>query len=179
MAAGGAADTVPLTADNPSGNVSVTAPDVAGTVMVTAMATSETAAGFRDVTVSDAQTLTVTVQEAQLVQLTLQLEAPSEVTVGSTFPVTVGVADGMLLPTGAMVPVVVSLNGTDIDEVDLTSDDPTATATVTAPVTAGLFTVAVRGSTEDEAIDEVLPASAEVTAEAVALVLVLSGPQAK
>ena len=57
-------------------------------------------------------------------------------------------------------------------------DDPTATATVTAPVTAGLFTVAVRGSTEDEAIDEVLPASAEVTAEAVALVLVLGVPDA-
>ena len=55
---------------------------------------------------------------------------------------------------------------------------PTATATVTAPVTAGLFTVAVRGSTEDEAIDEVLPASAEVTAEAVALVLVLGVPDA-
>ena len=38
--------------------------------------------------------------------------------------------------------------------------------------------MAVRGSTEDEAIDEVLPASAEVTAEAVALVLVLGVPDA-
>ena len=52
-------DTVRLTADNPSGNVSVTAPDVAGTVMVTAMATTVT--GALEVAVSDAQTRTVEV----------------------------------------------------------------------------------------------------------------------
>ena len=75
-----------------------------------------------------------------------------------------------------MVPATISFpaaTGGSTEREVLTLDDPTATATVTAPVTAGLFTVAVRGSTEDEAIDEVLPASAEVTAEAVALVLVL------
>ena len=173
-------DTVRLTADNPSGNVSVTAPDVAGTVMVTAMATTVT--GALEVAVSDAQTRTVEVLEVLAEgTVVLTLAAPTTVTVGSTFPVTVGVAAGTL-PAGAMVPATISFpaatGGSTEREVVLTLDDPTATATVTAPVTAGLFTVAVRGSTEDEAIDEVLPASAEVTAEAVALVLVLGVPDA-
>ena len=79
---------------------------------------------------------------------------------GLHLPVTVGVAAGTL-PAGAMVPATISFpaatGGSTEREVVLTLDDPTATATVTAPVTAGLFTVAVRGSTEDEAIDEVLP----------------------
>ena len=57
---------------------------------------------------SDAQTRTVEVLEVLAEgTVVLTLAAPTTVTVGSTFPVTVGVAAGTL-PAGAMVPATIS-----------------------------------------------------------------------
>ena len=112
----------------------------------------------------------------------LTLDAPANVTVGDVFTVAVGVAEGTPLPVGTTVTATVSFAAGTADsterEVVLTPAMSSDTVRFTAPVTAGDFTVAVSGSTDDVSIDEVLPASIQVSVDAVVVMLTLSGPDA-
>ena len=163
---------VSLTAANPSEEVSFTAPLNVGEVMVTATVEVRTAPDAREVAVAAAATQTVQtvlVPVADAVELTLN--APGIVTVGSTFPVTVGVAAGISL-MGAVV-TSVSFNAPDSKaiEVTLSGENSTATVQFTAPVTAGIFTVEVRDS------PTAIGTAASVTVEPVAIMLRLRAPQ--
>ena len=123
-------------------------------------------------------TETVEVLAEGIVALTL--DAPDRVTVGDVFTVAVGVAEGTPLPVGTTVTATVSFAAGTADsterEVVLTPAMSSDTVRFTAPVTAGDFTVAVSGSTDDVSIDEVLPASIQVSVDAVVVMLTLSGP---
>ena len=171
VAFGEATQQITLSDTMPERMVTFTAPDVSTSqlVVVSARQTAVEPEGL----VAASVTRTVEVLAAGTVALTLA--APTTVMVGELFVVTVGVAEGTRLPTGATVTAVVSLESADV-EVVLTSGAPTATASVTAPVTAGDFTVTVRGSADDASINEVRPASAQVTVEPVAVEVQLSGP---
>ena len=111
----------------------------------------------------------------------LTLAVPDEnVTVGATFTVTVGVATDTPVPVGTTLTATISFpEGDDAEmgtaEVELTMMASSAMADIRAPFAAGDFTVEVNGMTS-EAIPEVRPASAQVSVEAVALALELSGP---
>jgi len=128
----------------------------------------------------EAASATQTVEVLAAGTVALTLEAPLNVTVGATFTVTVGVSAGTQLMEGATVIATISFPAGTADsaeqEVELTPDLSLDTRIFMAPVTAGDFTVAVSGSTDDASIDEVRSASAQVSVEAVALVLVLGGP---
>ena len=170
---------VSLTAANPSEEVPFTAPLNVGEVMVTARAEVQTAPNAREVAVAAAMTQTVRVLAEGIVALTL--DAPLSVTVGDTFTVTVGVAEETPLPESVSVTATISLRAADGDErerkaVVLTSASSSVRTAFTAPVTAGLFTVAVSGREEAGSIDGVAATSAQVSAEAVAVRLQLSGP---
>ena len=163
---------VSLTAANSSEEVSFTAPLNVGEVMVTATVEVRTAPDAREVAVAAAATQTVRtvlVLVADAVELTLN--APGIVTVGSTFPVTVGVAAGISL-MGAVV-TSVSFNAPDSKaiEVTLSGEKSTATVQFTAPVTAGIFTVEVRDS------PTAIGTATSVTVEPVAIMLRLRAPQ--
>ena len=116
--------------------------------------------------------------------LMLEISAPPSVTVGSTFPVTVGVAEETLLAEGISVTATVSFRTADGEaiieeiEVTLTAEQRTATEEFTAPVTAGVYTLAVSGQVEETAALRVTVtgASTSVTAVPVAVMLRLSGP---
>ena len=155
-------------------SVAVTAPAEAGPAPLLAEGV-EAASSMLELDVL-AATATVQVTELRDIMLTVSAQ-PSVTVVGSTIMVTVGVAEGMLLPLGAMVTATISFPAGTADStqqvVVLTSDDPAITVIFMAPVTAGDFTVAVSGNTDDVSIDEVLSASAQVTAEAVMLALEL------
>ena len=172
---------VSLTAANPSEEVPFTAPLNVGEVMVTARAEVQTAPNAREVAVAAAMTQTVRVLAEGIVALTL--DAPLSVTVGDTFTVTVGVAEETPLPESVSVTATISLRTADGDErerkeVVLTSASSSVRTAFTAPVTAGLFTVAVSGREETDSIDGVAGTSAQVSVEAVAVRLQLSGPAA-
>ena len=167
-----------LTADN-SEEVPFTAPLNVGEVIVTARAEVQTAPDAREVAVAAAMTQTVQVLAEGTVALTL--DAPLSVTVGDTFTVTVGVAEETPLPESVSVTATISLlaaNGEEIErkEVVLTSASSSFRTAFTAPVTAGLFTVEVSGREEAGSIDGVAGTSAQVSVEAVAVRLQLSGP---
>ena len=172
---------VSLTAANPSEEVPFTAPLNVGEVMVTARAEVQTAPNAREVAVAAAMTQTVRVLAEGIVALTL--DAPLSVTVGDTFTVTVGVAEETPLPESVSVTATISLRTADGDErerkeVVLTSASSSVRTAFTAPVTAGLFSVEVSGREETGSIDGVAATSAQVSAEAVAVRLQLSGPAA-
>ena len=172
---------VSLTAANPSEEVPFTAPLNVGEVIVTARAEVQTAPNAREVAVAAAMTQTVRVLAEGIVALTL--DAPLSVTVGDTFTVTVGVAEETPLPESVSVTATISLRTADGDErerkeVVLTSASSSVRTAFTAPVTAGLFTVAVSGREETDSIDGVAGTSAQVSVEAVAVRLQLSGPAA-
>ena len=170
---------VSLTAANPSEGVPFTAPLNVGEVMVAATVEVQTAADAREVAVAAAMTQTVQVLPEGTVALTL--DAPLDVTVGDTFTVTVGVSEETPLPESVSVTATISLRAANGDErerkeVVLTSASSSVRTAFTAPVTAGLFSVEVSGREEAASIDEVAGTSAQVSVEAVAVRLQLSGP---
>ena len=120
-------------------------------------------------TLLDTSAARIAVQVLAPVQLTL--DVPPSVTVGDTLTVTVGVAAETPLPEGVSVTATLSFSADGVDDrvVTLTSGAPTATASFTAPVTAGVFRVEVSGRA-------VIGTSASVTVEPVAVMLQLSGP---
>ena len=118
-----------------------------------------------------------------LVPVELTLEVPENVTVGEPFTVMVGLTEGMPLPEGVSVTAVVIFSAVDgqeigIEEVVLTPGLPSGPASFTAPVMAGSFRVEVSGREDEASISEVTGTSAQVSVEAVAVMLQLSGPQA-
>ena len=127
-----------------------------------------------------ATTVEQTVEVLPAGTVALTLAAPENVIVGNTFTVTVGVEEGTPLADNTTVTATISLqneSGEDVAvEVELTPTMSLNTRILTAPLRAGDFTVAVSRSSEDEFAGDVLPTSAQVSAEAVALVLQLSGP---
>ena len=129
-----------------------------------------------------ATTVEQTVEVLPAGTVALTLAAPENVIVGNTFTVTVGVEEGTPLADNTTVTATISLqneSGEDVAEpvvVELTPTMSLNTRILTAPLRAGDFTVTVSGEGEGAAIDQVLPISAQVSAEAVALVLQLSGP---
>ena len=169
-----------LTPGAPTASVLVMAPMAGGSE--TLLATGEEAADSRlELNVLPAQA-TVRVQAEDTVQLTL--DAPPSVTVGSTFPVTVGVAAEMPLAEGVSVTATVSFRAAGGEEIQaetavLTAMSSSATRVFTAPVTAGTYTLAVSGQVEetDDLRVTVTGASTSVTAEPVALMLRLRGPE--
>ena len=170
-----------LTPGAPTASVLVTAPAAGGEALLTATGTA-TADSRLELNVLPAQA-TVRVQAEGTVQLTVN--APPSVTVGSTFPVTVGVAAETPLAEGVSVTATVSFRTADGEaiieeiEVTLTAEQRTATEEFTAPVTAGTYTLAVSGQVEetDDLRVTVTGAAASVTAEPVALMLRLRGPE--
>ena len=181
VSAGTERQEVSLTAANPSEDAPFTAPLNVGEVMVAATVKVQTAPNAREVAVAAAVTQTVQVLPEGTVALTL--DAPLSVTVGDTFTVTVGVSEETSLPESVSVTATISLlaaNGDERErkEVVLTSASSSVRTAFTAPVTAGLFSVAVSGREETGSIDGVAATSAQVSAEAVAVRLQLSGPAA-
>ena len=134
------------------------------------------------VTVENTPTQTVQVREQGTVDLTL--DAPSSVTVGNTFTVTVGVNERTQLPESVSVSATVSFraaNGEEIgaEAVMLSFEMSSDTLSFTAPVNSGIFVVEVSGSVEDNlAIQFVTDTSAQVSVEPVRVTLTLRGPQA-
>ena len=176
-------ESVLLTPGAPTASVLVTAPAAGGSE--TLSATGEEAADNRlELNVLGAQAA-VRVRAAEgTVELTL--DAPSSVTVGSTFPVTVEVAEETPLAEDVSVTATVSFRAADGEaiieeiEVTLTREQRTATEEFTAPVTAGVYTLAVSGQVEETAALRVTVtgASTSVTAVPVAVMLRLNGPAA-
>ena len=174
-----ASEEVTLTDATPSRQVRFTAME-AGPLEVRAQVSTVVPAEL--VTVENTPTQTVQVQEEGTVDLTL--DAPSSVTVGNTFTVTVGVAEETLLQEGVSVTATVGFGAADseviIEEMDvtLTTEQRTATEEFTAPVTAGVYTLAVSGQVEETAALRVTVtgASAAVTVVPVAVMLRLNGP---
>ena len=169
-----------LTPGAPTASVLVTAPAAGGEALLTATGTA-TADSRLELNVLPAQA-TVRVQAEGTVQLTVN--APGSVTVGSTFPVTVGVAAETPLAEGVSVTATVSFRTADGEEIQaetvvLTAMSSSATRVFTAPVTAGTYTLAVSGQVEetDDLRVTVTGASTSVTAEPVALMLRLRGPE--
>ena len=169
-----------LTPGAPTASVLVTAPAAGGEA--TLRATGEEADDNRlELNVLPAQAA-VQVQAEGTVELTL--DAPGSVTVGDTFTVTVGVAAGTSLAESVSVTATVSFRAADGEaiieeiEVTLTAEQRTATEEFTAPVTAGVYTLAVSGLVEetDDLRVAVTGASTSVTAEPVAVMLRLRGP---
>ena len=162
--------------------VVIPAPLSAGEHQLTASGTVVTQ-GDLAASVAAAETLTVTVQTEGIVLLTLA--APENVTVGATFMVTVGVNAATPLPEGTEVTVAVisqtsqTADGGEIErqEVMLTPEMPSATRSFTAPATAGSFMLTASGTADTDAIRVVVEASTRVSAEAVALTLILSAPR--
>ena len=169
-----------LTPGAPTASVLVTAPAAGGEALLTATGTA-TADSRLELNVLPAQAM-AQVQAEDTVQLTVN--APGSVTVGSTFPVTVGVAAEMPLAEGISVTATVSFRTADGEEIQaetvvLTAMSSSATRVFTAPVTAGTYTLAVSGQVEetDDLRVTVTGAAASVTAEPVALMLRLRGPE--
>ena len=169
-----------LTPGAPTASVLVMAPMAGGSE--TLLATGEEAADSRlELNVLPAQA-TVRVQAEGTVQLTVN--APGSVTVGDTFTVTVGVAAETPLAEGVSVTATVSFRTAGGEEIQaetvvLTAMSSSATRVFTAPVTAGTYTLAVSGQVEetDDLRVTVTGASTSVTAEPVALMLRLRGPE--
>ena len=114
----------------------------------------------------------------------LTLNAPGSVTVGSTFPVTVGMAEETPLPEGVSVNATVSFRAADGAEIQvetpvLSAMMPSDMRFFRAPVTAGVYTVAVSSQVDETGALRVtvIGASASVTVVPVAVMLELSGPQ--
>ena len=120
-------------------------------------------------TALDTSAARIAVQVLAPVRLTLT--APGNVTVDTTFAVTVGVAAGTPLPEGTAVTAMLSFSAGNGDEreVMLTSEMSSATEIFTAPVTASIFRVEVSGRA-------VLGTSASVTVVPVAVRLQLNAP---
>ena len=127
----------------------------------------------------------VTVQVTALLSIMLTVSAPPSVTVGSTLTVTVGVAEEPPLPEGVSVTATVSSRAAEGEEIRaettvLSTMMPADTLSLTAPVTAGTFSVTVNGQSEgtDDLLVMATGASASVTAVPVAVMLRLNGPTA-
>ena len=176
-----ASEPVLLTPGAPTASVLVMAPANDGDDSEeTLLATGEAAADSTlELNVLPAQA-TVRVRAADTVELTLN--APENVTVGSTFPVTVGVAEETPLPEGVSVTATVSFHAADGEEIQaetavLSTMMPSDTRVFRAPVTAGVYTVAVSGQVDETAALRVTVIGASVTVAPVAVMLQLSGPQ--
>ena len=135
------------------------------------------------VTAENAPMQTVQVREQGTVELTL--DAPKSVTVGSTFPVTVGVAAGTPLPEKSSVSATVSFRAADGGEIRaeavvLSFGMSSDTLSFTAPVNSDIFVVEVRGRAGEDspAIRFVVDTSAQVSVEPVRVMLTLGGPDA-
>ena len=147
-----------------------------GTLEVNAQAVAVEPADL--VVAAAAQTQTVEVLPEGTVELTL--DAPKSVTVGSAFPVTVGVGAGTPLPAGTAVTATLSFSARDGDEreVILISEMSSAMETFTAPRRSGIFVVEVSGAEDSLAIRFVVDTSTQVSVEPVRVTLTLSPPDA-
>ena len=165
---------VMLSAATPTASLNFTAP-LSGLLSLTASVINITQSS-PVVAVSAPAPVVVRVRAEGTVELTL--DAPGIVTVGSTFPVTVGVDEETPLAEDVSVTATVSFRAADGGEIQaetvvLTSARSSARATFTAPDTAGRYTVAVRGA--DGSLLPVIGTTVQMTVEPV---LVLDVPEA-
>ena len=174
-----ASEAVILTDATPSRQVRFTAM-AAGPLEVSARVSAVAPVDL--VTVENTPMQTVQVREEGTVDLTL--DAPKSVTVGSTFPVTVGVAAGTPLLGSVSVTAAVSFRAADGEEIQaetavLNAMRSSATRVFTAPVNSDIFVVEVSGSVEDNPVIQfVTDTSAQVSVEPVRVMLTLRGPDA-
>ncbi len=160
----------------PTDTVTFRAP-ASGPLDVTAAADTVEPDGL--VAVADAATRNVRVREMSVQRPRLRLlDAPTRVTVGSVFTVTVGVSDETPIPPGTTVVVVVDFGGT-VQSVDLTDMVSTMSVSVTAPVMSGGFPLMLSGTavSADDQDGMVTGASTPIEVVPVQLTLSLEGPE--
>ena len=108
----------------------------------------------------------------------LRLDVPGSVTVGSTFPVTVGVVAGTPLPEGVSVTATLSFRAGEVEaiKVTLTGEQSTATVRFTAPPTAGRVVMEARGIRSDDILLPVIGTTFQVTVQPVLALDVPTAP---